>query len=152
SWRKRTARTCSSRFAWRHSPFAGGPSLRGCWRMAAGCFRRHCRLPIHCSVRIPFSYNEVAPASHFFVGSVVVGRPIGSLRARMPRLGYRSMIRFPLRPVLLGRALPTFLLPKNARAQFDRRQRNTPELVVEANGRMGACDALTFSADGQYLF
>jgi WD40 repeat protein len=35
--------------------------------------------------------------------------------------------------------------------QGDRRDRQDPELLVESGGRMGTCDVLTFTADGNYL-
>ena len=35
--------------------------------------------------------------------------------------------------------------------QFDRRSRDEPEIVVEAGGRVGTCDALLFSPDGKFL-
>src|SRR5262245_13758688 len=39
-----------------------------------------------------------------------------------------------------------------ARAQqSDRRDLKSPELVVEAGGRTGTCDALTFTTDGKHL-
>lgn len=38
-----------------------------------------------------------------------------------------------------------------AGAQGDRRDREAPELVLETGGRTGACDALTFTADGRSL-
>src|SRR5690349_4318920 len=36
--------------------------------------------------------------------------------------------------------------------QDDRRDRQDPELFVEAGGRSGPCDALLFNADGSSLF
>src|SRR5262249_15966407 len=67
-------------------------------------------------------------------------------------MGDPSMIQFSRALLLLVGLGVAILEPNWAQAQFDRRQRNAPELVVEANGRMGACDVLTFSADGKYLF
>jgi WD40 repeat protein len=36
--------------------------------------------------------------------------------------------------------------------QYDRRSRDEPEIVVEAGGRSGTCDALLFDRTGQFLF
>src|SRR5947207_764342 len=36
--------------------------------------------------------------------------------------------------------------------QFDRRSRDEPEIVVEAGGRYGFCDALLFDREGRFLF
>ena len=41
--------------------------------------------------------------------------------------------------------------PATARAQGDRRDREAPELTVEAGGRTGTCDALLFTPDGRFL-
>lgn len=43
----------------------------------------------------------------------------------------------------------TAQLPKK---QLDRRDRAEPEVVVEAGGRTGTCDVVTFSPDGDFLF
>src|SRR5262245_48717021 len=60
----------------------------------------------------------------------------------------------------MGRTLLPFLLAilscglpsiETARAQSDRRDRRSPELVIEAGGRMGTCDVLTFTPDGRSL-
>jgi uncharacterized caspase-like protein/WD40 repeat protein len=39
-----------------------------------------------------------------------------------------------------------------AQQQTDRRSRDEPEIVVEAGGRVGPCDVLRFSPDGEFLF
>lgn len=62
------------------------------------------------------------------------------------------MVRLPHKSTAVGLILAVSFLPGFAFGQFDRRQRNAPELVVEANGRMGACDVLMFGADGKHLF
>lgn len=69
------------------------------------------------------------------------------VRDTQPR-GFRMNARlvavvavFALSPALAG-----------AQQQLDRRSREEPEIVVEAGGRFGACDALRFSADGNFLF
>jgi uncharacterized caspase-like protein/WD40 repeat protein len=54
-------------------------------------------------------------------------------------------------PVLLALAL--FAPDAGAQQQqADRRSRDEPEIVVEAGRRVGPCDALRFSRDGQFLF
>jgi WD40 repeat protein len=54
-------------------------------------------------------------------------------------------------PILVAAALAgTLALPARAR-HSDRRDRKDPELVVESGGRRGACDVLTFTADGRRL-
>ncbi|MBM3978671.1 MAG: hypothetical protein FJ304_00005 [Planctomycetes bacterium] len=42
--------------------------------------------------------------------------------------------------------------PAVAQPQQDRRSRDEPEIVVEARGRVGPCDVLRFSPDGNFLF
>ena len=51
--------------------------------------------------------------------------------------------------------LPTFFALLNAIlpiASQDRRSRDEPEMMVNAGGRTGACDALVFDAAGKWLF
>jgi WD40 repeat protein len=49
-------------------------------------------------------------------------------------------------------ALALFALASPASAQqTDRRARDEPEIVVEAGGRVGPCDALLFTPDGRFL-
>lgn len=43
------------------------------------------------------------------------------------------------------------LAPAAAGQQFDRRSRDEPEVVVEAGGRVGTCDVLRFTPDGNSL-
>lgn len=43
------------------------------------------------------------------------------------------------------------LAPVAAAQQYDRRSRDEPEVVVEAGGRFGTCDALRFTPDGRFL-
>lgn len=54
--------------------------------------------------------------------------------------------------LLVLAATGLFAAPGGAQQQIDRRSRDEPEIVVEAGGRVGPCDALRFSPDGQYLF
>jgi WD40 repeat protein len=54
-------------------------------------------------------------------------------------------------PAWLGALLCALAWAGPALGQGDRRDRQDPELVVESGGRMGTCDFLTFTADGQYL-
>lgn len=50
-------------------------------------------------------------------------------------------------------ALAALLLAGPADAQqLDRRSRDEPEVVVEAGGRVGPCDAIVFDPKGQFLF
>lgn len=42
--------------------------------------------------------------------------------------------------------------PQVVAQQSDRRSREAPEIMVEAGGRSGTCDALLFSPDGRFLF
>jgi len=56
-----------------------------------------------------------------------------------------------LRYLLLTLATVSFDSNADAQLQFDRRSRDEPEIVVEAGGRVGTCDALLWSADGQSL-
>ena len=51
--------------------------------------------------------------------------------------------------VVLAAAPAAAQLPKK---QLDRFGRGDPEVVVEAGGRVGTCDALLFSGDGKFLF
>ena len=39
-----------------------------------------------------------------------------------------------------------------AAAQINRRDREEPEMTIEAGGRTGTCDFLGFSSDGRYLY
>lgn len=54
---------------------------------------------------------------------------------------------------LLGRQLLCvyLVIPAIAWAQFDRRDRRDPALVLETGGRTAYCDALSFSEDGKFL-
>ncbi len=45
-----------------------------------------------------------------------------------------------------------FLAAPVSAQQLDRRSRDEPEVVVEAGGRVGPCDALVFDKAGKYLF
>jgi uncharacterized caspase-like protein/WD40 repeat protein len=53
-------------------------------------------------------------------------------------------------PFLVLAAVGLFA-PFGRAQQMDRRSRDEPEIVVEADGRVGTCDALRFSPDGQFL-
>src|SRR5262245_49673792 len=55
-------------------------------------------------------------------------------------------------PRLLALAVVAALAPTAAAQQYDRRSRDEPEVIVEAGGRVGTCDVLRFSPDGQFLF
>ena len=55
------------------------------------------------------------------------------------------------RLLLLAVAAGVFA-PSAAAQQFDRRSRDEPEIVVEAGGRVGTCDALLFDREGKFLF
>src|SRR5262245_1116339 len=54
-----------------------------------------------------------------------------------------------LLPLLLAATLLTGAGP--APAQADRRDRQFPELIPETGGRLGTCDALMFTPDGEEL-
>src|SRR5438045_7262444 len=56
------------------------------------------------------------------------------------------------RRTLLALTAAAALAAPAAAQQLDRRSRDQPEIVVEAGGRVGTCDALTFDRDGRFLF
>jgi WD40 repeat protein len=45
-----------------------------------------------------------------------------------------------------------FAIDSAASAQLDRRSRDEPEMFIEAGGRTGTCDFMSFSPDGKYLY
>ncbi len=53
--------------------------------------------------------------------------------------------------LLLALAVLASFVPSVEAQQLDRRSRDEPEIVVEAGGRVGTCDALLFTPDGKYL-
>ncbi len=53
--------------------------------------------------------------------------------------------------LLVLAAVGLFVPPARGQLQADRRARDEPEIVVEAGGRVGPCDALRFTPDGQFL-
>src|SRR5438128_1197486 len=52
--------------------------------------------------------------------------------------------------VYLHVSVVALLIVGTALAQNDRRDRRNPELIVESGGRLGSCDNLQFTSDGQY--
>src|SRR5579885_883603 len=56
------------------------------------------------------------------------------------------------RTLLAAVAAAALAPPAAAQDQLDRRSRDQPEIVVEAGGRVGTCDALTFDRGGRFLF
>src|SRR4051794_2402873 len=53
--------------------------------------------------------------------------------------------------VLVFAASGVFVSDAGAQQQTDRRSRDEPEILVEAGGRVGPCDVLRFTPDGQFL-
>jgi WD40 repeat protein len=53
--------------------------------------------------------------------------------------------------VCLFAGIVALLIAGTAFAQNDRRDRQNPELIVESGGRLGSCDSLQFTEDGQYV-
>jgi len=53
--------------------------------------------------------------------------------------------------IIMSLALSAAFASTSSAQQFDRRARDEPEVAIEAGGRVGTCDVLAFSPDGNFL-
>src|SRR6266545_1558219 len=64
---------------------------------------------------------------------------------------YKSHTAMPSHALLLVVTAIALFAPPGRAQQMDRRSRDEPEIFVEGGGRLGPCDHLRFTPDGQFL-